>query len=69
MMTQRDFGRFAGAAVIVTGGAHGIGRACASRLAKEGAQVAVADLDQDAAQQVVKDLTHGPAGIWLSGWM
>ena len=57
-MTQRDFGRFAGASVVVTGGAHGIGRACASRLAGEGAQVAVADLDQDAAQQVAADLTH-----------
>ena len=58
-MTQRDLGRFAGAAVVVTGGAHGIGRACASRLAEEGARVAVADLDQDAAQQVAVGLTHG----------
>jgi meso-butanediol dehydrogenase/(S,S)-butanediol dehydrogenase/diacetyl reductase len=68
MMTQRDFGRFAGAAVVVTGGAHGIGRACASRLAEEGAQVAVADLDQDAAQQVVRGLTHEARrhlAVWL----
>jgi meso-butanediol dehydrogenase / (S,S)-butanediol dehydrogenase / diacetyl reductase len=68
MMTQRDFGRFAGAAVVVTGGAHGIGRACASRLAEEGAQVAVADLDQDAAQQVAKGLTHEARrhlAVWL----
>jgi meso-butanediol dehydrogenase / (S,S)-butanediol dehydrogenase / diacetyl reductase len=57
-MTQRDLGRFAGAAVVVTGGAHGIGRACAARLAEEGAQVAVADLDQDTAQQVAETLTH-----------
>lgn len=57
MKTQRDFGRFAGAAALVTGGAHGIGRACASRLAEEGARVAVADLDQDAARQVAKVLT------------
>jgi meso-butanediol dehydrogenase/(S,S)-butanediol dehydrogenase/diacetyl reductase len=49
-MTQRGFGRFAGTAAVVTGGAHGIGRACASRLAEEGARVAVADLDQDAAK-------------------
>ena len=58
-MTQQDLGRFAGAAAIVTGGAHGIGRACASRLAAEGAQVAVADLDRDAAQQVVAGLSNG----------
>jgi meso-butanediol dehydrogenase / (S,S)-butanediol dehydrogenase / diacetyl reductase len=67
-MTQRDFGRFAGAAVVVTGGAHGIGRACASRLAEEGARVAVADLDQDAAQQVAKGLTHEARrhlAVWL----
>jgi meso-butanediol dehydrogenase/(S,S)-butanediol dehydrogenase/diacetyl reductase len=56
-MTQRDLRRFAGAAVVVTGGAHGIGRACASRLAEEGAQVAVADLDQEAAQQLAARLT------------
>ena len=68
MMTQRDFGRFAGAAVVVTGGAHGIGRACASRLAEEGARVAVADLDQDAARQVAKGLTDEARrhlAVWL----
>jgi NAD(P)-dependent dehydrogenase (short-subunit alcohol dehydrogenase family) len=66
-MMERDLARFAGAAAIVTGGAHGIGRACASRLAEEGAQVAVADLDRDAAQQVVKGLTEGHRhlAVWL----
>ena len=67
-MTQGDLGRFAGAAVVVTGGAHGIGRACASRLAEEGAQVAVADLDRDAAQQVVMGLTH-EVGRHLAVWL
>ena len=51
-----NLGRFADAAVIVTGGAHGIGRACAIRLAAEGARVAVADLDQAAATEVVAGL-------------
>ena len=68
-MTQRDFERFAGAAVVVTGGAHGIGRACASRLAEEGARVAVADLDLDTAQQVAGASPTRPAAIWLFGWM
>jgi meso-butanediol dehydrogenase / (S,S)-butanediol dehydrogenase / diacetyl reductase len=52
-------GRFADAAVIVTGGGHGIGRACAIRLAEEGARVAVADLDLEAAEQVVAGLPDG----------
>jgi NAD(P)-dependent dehydrogenase (short-subunit alcohol dehydrogenase family) len=58
-MEQGDLGRFAGAAVLVTGGAHGIGRACATRLAAEGARVAVADLDLPAAQGVAGDLADG----------
>jgi 3-hydroxybutyrate dehydrogenase len=67
-MAQRELGRFARAAVIITGGAHGIGRACAARLAEEGAHIVVADLDQTAAQQVAsglapKDRSHGP--VWL----
>ena len=68
-MTQQDLRRFAGAAALVTGGAHGIGRACASRLAEEGAQVAVADLDQDAAQQVATGLPHERGAMLLFGWM
>jgi NAD(P)-dependent dehydrogenase (short-subunit alcohol dehydrogenase family) len=37
--------RYAGLAAIVTGGASGIGRAIAARLAREGATVLVADID------------------------
>ena len=46
---------------LVTGGAHGIGRAIALRLAAEGAHVAVADIDQDGAQSLSEELnrTHG----------
>ena len=60
-MTQMDLGRFAGATVFVTGGAHGIGRACVSRLADEGARVAVADVDQDVAKQVAAGLPQEPS--------
>lgn len=49
-------GRFVGAAALVTGAAHGIGRACAARLAQEGACVAVADLDLPAAQHTADSL-------------
>ncbi len=51
-------GRFDGAAALVTGGAHGIGRACAARLAAEGARVAVLDLDEPAAQDAVAQLAQ-----------
>jgi 3-oxoacyl-[acyl-carrier protein] reductase len=42
--------RFQNEVAIVTGGAHGIGRATALRLASERAAVAVVDLDEGAAQ-------------------
>lgn len=48
--------RFEGHHVVVTGGAHGIGRACAQRLAEEGARVAVLDRDVDAARALLPTL-------------
>jgi NAD(P)-dependent dehydrogenase (short-subunit alcohol dehydrogenase family) len=48
----------AGRVAIVTGGASGIGRATARQLAAEGARVCVADLNQAAAQAVVKEITE-----------
>jgi meso-butanediol dehydrogenase/(S,S)-butanediol dehydrogenase/diacetyl reductase len=53
--------RFDGAAALVTGGAHGIGRACAARLADEGGRVAVLDLDEAAAHDVVSQLAQRSA--------
>ena len=41
---------------MVTGGAHGIGRDIALRLAAEGAHMAVADIDQEGAQALSKQL-------------
>ncbi len=51
--------RFAGQAVIVTGGANGIGRACAEAFAAEGASVVVADVDDEAGTKVVDDIKAG----------
>lgn len=39
---------------IVTGAAHGIGRATAMRLARDGARVVVTDVDEDAGNEVVE---------------
>lgn len=41
---------------LVTGAAAGIGRACARRLARDGHQVGVLDLDRDNAQKVVDEI-------------
>jgi NAD(P)-dependent dehydrogenase (short-subunit alcohol dehydrogenase family) len=41
---------------IVTGGAHGIGKALCERFAREGARVVVADLDAEAASRVAKQI-------------
>ncbi len=41
---------------VVTGGAHGIGKALCERFAREGARVVVADLDTEAASQVAKQI-------------
>jgi NAD(P)-dependent dehydrogenase (short-subunit alcohol dehydrogenase family) len=45
-----------GAAAIVTGGASGIGEACARQLAELGAQVVIADLQEDRGQEVASEI-------------
>ena len=53
-------GRFQGATALVTGAGHGIGRACAARLAAEGARVVVTDLVGDAAHDAAARTPIGP---------
>jgi 3-hydroxybutyrate dehydrogenase len=49
-------GRLAGRKALVTGGASGIGEACARAFAAQGAKVTVADLNADAAERVAADI-------------
>jgi NAD(P)-dependent dehydrogenase (short-subunit alcohol dehydrogenase family) len=63
--------RFEGRTALVTGGASGIGRAVSHRLASEGAQVVIADIDEAAGEQmsaehpsfsfIATDVTDGDA--------
>ena len=46
----------AGKHVVVTGAASGIGRACATRFAADGARVVVADLDGERAEVVAREI-------------
>jgi NAD(P)-dependent dehydrogenase (short-subunit alcohol dehydrogenase family) len=49
--------RFEGKAAIVTGGASGIGKTVAVKLARQGAQVVVIDLKEDTARAVTDEIT------------
>ncbi|MCP2269093.1 SDR family NAD(P)-dependent oxidoreductase [Actinokineospora diospyrosa] len=55
--------RFAGKVALVTGGAGGIGGAVATALAGQGAKVAVADLDLDAATALAESIGGLPVAL------
>ena len=50
--------RFEGKIAIVTGAAHGIGLACAERLAGDGASVAIVDIDEPAGRAAAERLSQ-----------
>jgi len=54
-------GQLHGKHILITGGAQGIGLECARAYIREGATVAIADIDQEQAEKAVQEL--GPAAI------
>lgn len=57
MKPINDLLNLSGKSAIVTGGAKGIGYGIAHRLAEAGAQVLIADMDEDAAASTAKELS------------
>ncbi|WP_169983403.1 3-hydroxybutyrate dehydrogenase [Microbispora sp. H10836] len=55
-----------GRTALVTGAGSGIGRACARRLAAEGAHVVVADMNAEAAGKVAAEIGGTPVAVDLS---
>ena len=53
---QESWMRFQGKRAVVTGGASGIGRATALRLAEEGAEVLIGDLERRGRRRACRDL-------------
>lgn len=60
-------GQVEGKVALVTGGASGIGAACATTFAREGAKVVVTDIDERRGAEVVKTITgNGGEAVFLT---
>jgi len=57
--------RLSGKSALITGAARGIGRGFAKRYLEEGARVAIADINVDAAKQAASELGEGAYPIGL----
>lgn len=55
-MTNPPSGRMAGKVALITGGASGLGLATAKRLLRDGASVALADVNEDQLRAAVRDV-------------
>ena len=57
-----ESGRLEGKVAVITGGASGIGLACAKRYAQEGAQIVISDLGADRLEAAVGEIRKGTNG-------
>ena len=48
--------RFMNKIIVITGGAKGIGEACAIAFAREGGKIAIADIDENAGNTVIQKI-------------
>jgi 3-oxoacyl-[acyl-carrier protein] reductase len=55
--------RFEGKTAVITGGANGIGAGCVRRLAREGANVMIADIDDERANGLVDELKEAAGTV------
>src|SRR5262249_4663091 len=55
--------RFGGKTVLIVGGAHGMGRACAGRFAAEGANLALFDIEDGALATAAAELRAGDRAV------
>lgn len=61
---------FSDQVAIITGGAQGIGRAVADRMAKDGARIVIWDLDRDLAEQAAREIGRDTiaCAVDISDW-
>ena len=57
-------GRLSGKKILITGGASGLGLACAERFAEEGADLYLADLNEDAGRLLLSALPAVSTARW-----
>ncbi|MEM7080238.1 MAG: SDR family NAD(P)-dependent oxidoreductase [Pseudomonadota bacterium] len=60
-------GRLENKVAVITGGASGIGLACAKRYAEEGAQIVISDIGAQRLEDAAAEIRHGTNGkvIWV----
>lgn len=55
--------RFEGKTAVITGGANGIGAGCVQRLAQEGANIMIADIDDNSANALITELADSAGTV------
>ena len=65
-MNKLDLFDLKGKTAIITGGAKGIGRASAIMLSEYGANIVIADMDEEAAKETAKNITsNNGKAVWI----